>query len=241
MLPNPHHCATRPPLICDEALSWLSARYFVLAAQDKTDHNAFMSPPFLEQLAEPRPFPGGGSAAAYVGALALALVEKVVRLEIKRSEKDTPATVVWNGRLSTAVNISARFRLLTQEDGRAYARMSSLRAQDCEADVIVESVKEAAMVPVQIIHAAIQGLELVSESVGECRECLVPDLQVSGELLWAVARGAQAIASANIVLLESSAHRVELQNILTEALEDARDVYAKIKISVANKCSSDIR
>jgi len=186
-----------------------------------------MSPPFLEQLAEPRPFPGGGSAAAYVGALALALVEKVVRLEIKRSENDAFATVVWNGRLSTADNISARFRLLTQEDGRAYARMSSLRAQDSEADVIVEAVKEAAMVPVQIIHAAIQGLELVSESVGECRECLVPDLQVSGELLWAVARGAQAIASANIVLLESSAHRLELQNVLTKALEDARDVYAK--------------
>jgi methenyltetrahydrofolate cyclohydrolase len=144
-----------------------------------------MSQPFLEQLAEPRPFPGGGSAAAYVGALALALVEKVVRLEIKRSEADSPGTEVWNGMLSRVSNISARFRFLTQEDGRAYARMARLRAHGFETDVTLEAVREAAMAPVQMIHAAIQGLKLISESVRECREYLVPDLQVSVELLSA--------------------------------------------------------
>lgn len=96
----------------------------------------------MEQLAEPRPFPGGGSAGAYVGSLSLALVEKVVRLEIKRSNVDTPATLVWNGRLSRVASLSARFQFLTQEDGRAYAKMSKLRAQDSEAEVIVEAVKE---------------------------------------------------------------------------------------------------
>ena len=43
-----------------------------------------MPPSFLEQLAQPRPDPGGGAAAAYGGMLALALLAKVVQLEAQR-------------------------------------------------------------------------------------------------------------------------------------------------------------
>lgn len=184
---------------------------------------------FLEQLAEPRPFPGGGSAASYVGALALALVEKVVRLEMKRREIDAEATVIWSGRLSSAANLAAKFQLLSQEDGRAYARMSSVRAQVSEADVIMAAVREAAVVPLQIIHAAAQGCSLISESSKECKRYLVPDLQVSCELLWAVARGAEAIALANVMLMESVSNRAELHATLIEAVKDTRDEYTKTK------------
>jgi len=203
--------------------------HFVLVAHDKTDHKTLMSSTFLEQLAEPRPFPGGGSAASYVGALALALVEKVVRLEMKRCEVDTEATVIWSGRLSSVANLAAKFQLLSQEDGRAYARMSSIRAHVSEADVIVAAVREAALVPLQIIHAAAQGCSLISDSSRECKTYLVPDLQVSCELLWSVARGAEAIASANVMLMESAANRTELHATLMEAVNDALDEYTKTK------------
>ncbi len=116
--------------------------------------------------------------------------------------------------------------------------MSRARAQGSEAEVIVEAVKGAAMVPVQMIQVSIKGLELISEVVKECRDYLVPDLQVSVELLWAVARGAEAIAAANVVLLESPGHRVELQNIITQAVEDASDLYAGIKIR--NGCGAGL-
>ncbi|MGO9572343.1 MAG: cyclodeaminase/cyclohydrolase family protein [Desulfomonilaceae bacterium] len=188
-----------------------------------------MSSTFLEQLAEPRPFPGGGSAASYVGALALALVEKVVRLEMKRCEVDTEATVIWSGRLSSAAKLTAKFRLLFQEDGRAYARMSRVRAHVSEADVILAAVRDATLVPLQIIHAAAQGCSLISEISRECKTYLVPDLQVSCELLWAVARGAEAIASANVMLMESATNRTELHAMLIEAVKDTRDVHTKTK------------
>ena len=147
-----------------------SSSYFVLAEGDGKDHNASMALSFLEQLRQPQPFPGGGSAAAHAGKLALALVEKVVRLEIKACEADTLASTVWNDRLSTVTDLSARFDLLIQEDGRAYARLSRVRAEGSEADVIVEAVKESAMAPVQIIQASIEGLELISETVKQCRK-----------------------------------------------------------------------
>ena len=184
---------------------------------------------FLEQLAEPRPFPGGGSAASYVGALALALVEKVVLLEMKRCEINTEATIIWSGRLSSVANLAAKFQLLSQEDGRAYARMSSVRTQVSEAEVIMAAIREATLVPLQIIHSAAQGCSLISEISKECKRYLVPDLQVSCELLWAVARGAEAIALANVRLMESEANRAELHTMLVQAVKDARDQYTKTK------------
>jgi len=105
-----------------------------------------MSSTFLQQLAKPRPFPGGGSAASCVGALAPALVEKVARPEMKRCEVDTEATVIWSGRPSSLTNLAAKFQILSQADGPAYARMSSIRAHVSEADVVVAAVREAALV-----------------------------------------------------------------------------------------------
>jgi methenyltetrahydrofolate cyclohydrolase len=184
---------------------------------------------FIKQLAEPGPFPGGGSAASYVGALALSLVQKVVRLEMKRCEVDTEDTVIWNGRLDSAANLAARFQLLSQEDGRAYARVLSVRAQVHEAHVVMAAVRETALVPIQIIHAAAQGCSLISEISKECKTYLVPDLQVSCELLRAVAGGAEAIALANVMLMESASNRAELHAELMEAVKDARDEYTKTK------------
>ena len=202
---------------------------FVLAAHNETDHNTLMTSTFRKQLAEPRPFPGRGSAAAYVGDLALALVEKVVRLEMKRRQADTDAVGAWNGRLSRIANLSTRFQFLIQEDGRAYARMSSTRARVTDVDVVAEAVRESTMAPLEIIRGAIQGLSLISESSKDCRKHLVPDLQVSCDLLWAVARGAKAIALANIMLLESASNRTALHAALIEAFEDARDVHVATK------------
>ena len=70
---------------------------------------------------------------------------------------------------------------------------------------------------------------LEGRCIKQCREYLVPDLLVSVELLGAVTRGAEAIAAANVALLESSAQRAELRNILSKAVEDARVLYARIK------------
>ncbi|MGO9568848.1 MAG: cyclodeaminase/cyclohydrolase family protein [Desulfomonilaceae bacterium] len=184
---------------------------------------------FLEQLAEPRPFPGGGSAASYVGALAIALVEKVVRLEMKRCEVDTKSTFIWSGRLSSLANLGAKFQLLSEEDGRAYARMASVRAHVSEAEVITEAVRGAALVPLQIIHAAAQGCSLISEISKRCKRYLVPDLQVACELLWPLARPPKAIALANVMLMETGSNRAELHATLIEAFKHARDVHTKTK------------
>ncbi len=188
-----------------------------------------MTSAFRQQVAEPQAFPGGGSAAAYVGDLALALVEKVIRLEMKRCAVGTDAAVTWNERLSRIANLSTQFQFLIQEDGRAYAAMSRARASVPDVDSAAGAVTEAAMVPLQIIHGAIQGLRLISETSKDCKKYLVPDLQVSCELLWAVARGTKAIALANVMLMEPESNRAELHAALTEAFEDTRNAHAETK------------
>ncbi len=44
-----------------------------------------MSPDFLTELAQPRPDPGGGAAAAYSARVALGLITKLAKLEHKRA------------------------------------------------------------------------------------------------------------------------------------------------------------
>ncbi|MFP5212779.1 MAG: cyclodeaminase/cyclohydrolase family protein, partial [Acidobacteriota bacterium] len=39
---------------------------------------------FLAVLSKPNPTPAGGSAAAYAGAVAASLLEKIVRIEVRR-------------------------------------------------------------------------------------------------------------------------------------------------------------
>ena len=205
-----------------------SSSLFALVERSLTDHNASMSSSFMEQLRQPRPFPGGGSAAAHVGALSLALVEKVVRIEIKRREPDSPAFPVWNNRLSQVTNLAARFESLLEEDGRAYAGLSRVRAEKADAVAVFEAVREAVIAPARIISACAEGLGLISEIIKECRSYLVADLLVSVELLEAAAKGAEAIATANVLLLESTERRAELLNILTQAVDDVNYQYYSI-------------
>lgn len=183
---------------------------------------------FMEQLRQPQPFPGGGAAAAHVGALALALVEKVVRIEIGKSDADSSIHSVWNARLARATALLARFRELIHEDGRAYERMSKARAQESDVNVVAEAVTEAALVPSQIIGACAEGLELISETLEQCRKYLVSDILVCAELLFAVARGAKAIAAANVELLDPADRSAELLRILFEAIEHVDRLHGRI-------------
>jgi hypothetical protein len=67
-----------------------------------------MSPAFLTELARARPDPGGGAAAAYGARVGLALVAKVIHLELQRPNREAPEVLCWRALLARGSGSSWR-------------------------------------------------------------------------------------------------------------------------------------
>jgi formiminotetrahydrofolate cyclodeaminase len=149
--------------------------------------------PFHEltsRLASHDPVPGGGSASAYAGALAAALVSMVAELT-----PDDP--------LAEPLGARARERMaeltdLAQTDADAYARVVVARrmpkATDAEREerraALRRAMADAASAPLRIAEAAAAVLELVEQLAPIGNPNAASDVGVAGELAAAAFRGA---------------------------------------------------
>lgn len=159
-----------------------------------------MNEPFLVALANPEPSPGGGSAAGYSACVAIALVKKVIHLELLRSRTLPQVTAFWKGLLNQANEMGKALEELIEEDGKAYLEFVEARS-DCRSTNIASALDRAVECPVSIMEQSSQGLGLISEVGKRCGKHLLSDLLVSGESFLAAVRGAYHIAWANICLL----------------------------------------
>ncbi|MFZ5450866.1 MAG: cyclodeaminase/cyclohydrolase family protein [Thermodesulfobacteriota bacterium] len=179
---------------------------------------------FLEQLAQPRPDPGGGAAAAYGGMLALALVAKVVQLEALR-----PANLgegqVWAEKLGQVKQLVSDLDRLREEDVLAYAQMVRVRASGSQGPDWQEAVEYALAVPREIMARAEAGLVLVGWAGERCQKHLVSDLQVALEFLEAALLGAHHIARANLPLVAEEERRQGFSRQLGAAETTGREAY----------------
>jgi formiminotetrahydrofolate cyclodeaminase len=185
---------------------------------------------FLEDLAEPRPDPGGGAAAAYGVSLGLALATKIARLEAGRERGPSSR----DGRREEIVAALAALRTeasrLQDEDCRAYRKLVEASAPGHERLQFLAAFEEAVRCPIRIAKTAGAGLVLIAEIGSYCKRYLIPDLQVAAEFLGAAGEGAYCIAAANFILADSpTGHellRAELDAVLLQGrvrLASARD------------------
>ena len=92
------------------------------------------TPSFLEDLASPRPDPGGGAAAAYVALVGLALIEKVSRLELARGKLGDERDTYWRGELQAVRRLQESFSLLCSEDVLAYQRLAGTAGREANSE-----------------------------------------------------------------------------------------------------------
>ena len=166
-----------------------------------------MSPSFLDQLAQARPDPGGGAAAAYSAGVALALLTKVIRLERSRPRNNETLTDFWAEQLLAVRRLKRLFQRLRQADVEAYLNLArGLAAEPRQANFPL-AVEEAAHCPWQIMEQSLMALELVSKAGKLCRPHLLADLLVAAEILGGALQGAHHIAAANLPLMPTDAQR----------------------------------
>jgi len=182
---------------------------------------------FLEELSKAQPNPGGGAAAAYGASVALALLEKIIRLELNRHFEEGEKRRSWERRLKQVQKQAVSLSKLRDEDVQAYLRLAEARASGKEGFGLLGVIDEAIGCPVEIMEKVQTALLLLSDVGKECKNHLVSDLQVACELLGAAMEGAFHIACANLPLVHEASRRERILEKLCKNREHARRAYKK--------------
>ena len=177
-----------------------------------------MDSAFLQALAQARPDPGGGAAAAHSAALALALLSKVVQLEHRRQGPGNNPGIPWGDLLTRVRLVSAALLRLQEEDVRAYFKLTQARTSSNSMEVAA-ALEEAVACPLRIMQQAQEGLAIMAQAGAGCALHLVADLLVACELLGAAWRGAHHIARANLPLMPQDSRRAVWDEALSHTLE----------------------
>ena len=124
---------------------------------------------FLDDLAAGTPAPGGGSAAAYSGAVGAALVAMVARLTIGK-KKYALVEAEMQTVLGRAETLRAALTLAVQEDAAAFEAVmqafklpkDTAEQQEIRDRAVEEATIEAGRVPLRVASQAVEVLELAA-------------------------------------------------------------------------------
>jgi glutamate formiminotransferase/formiminotetrahydrofolate cyclodeaminase len=177
-------------------------------------YSAFAEEPsFLEKLAAGRPTPGGGSAAAYAGAMAAALVAMVARLTMGKK-----GYAQVEGRMSEIADRADEFRSSLEQavvsDARAFEdvmqayRMpkGSVVEEEARAEAIQHAIRGAATVPLQVARTSVDVYELASEVAERGNVHAISDAGTAASM----ARAAFAAAGLNVQINARDISDVEI-------------------------------
>ncbi|MGE5224083.1 MAG: cyclodeaminase/cyclohydrolase family protein, partial [Omnitrophica WOR_2 bacterium] len=177
------------------------------AVQEKTESSETDAtvPDFLDQLAEGSPAPGGGSAAAYTGAAAAALVAMVTRLTIGK-KKYAAVEDRMKQILTRAEELRASLTGAVDRDSAAFmAVIDAFRLpkdtpiQQQERQQAIEAATwDAAREPMEVARAAVELLGLAKETASQGNQNAICDSGTSAALAQAALTGAALNVRTNL-------------------------------------------
>ncbi len=188
---------------------------------------------FLEALARPEPVPGGGAAAAHGACVGLALLEKIVLVELRRS--DIPSESRWQNLLDEVRKSSATLLRLRDEDGEAYVRFAQAKTFGKSAEEILDPLKQAIECPIKIMEEAYKGLRLVARAAKRCKGHLLSDLLVVCELLRAAINGTHRITQANLGFMPDGSLLNSYVNELNKLQGESRDLVKSVEVGILER------
>jgi formiminotetrahydrofolate cyclodeaminase len=181
---------------------------------------------FIDALARPMPVPGGGAAAAHGACVGLALLEKIVQVEIQRSRDYSGPE--WKNLLQEVKKSSTALLQLRDEDGKTYLRFAQAKTFGKGETEVLKALVQAIECPIKIMEEANEAINYVARAGMHCKDHLVSDLLVVCELLRATINGAHRIAQANLNLMQSHLARSDYQNKLEQLLIGSRELYESV-------------
>jgi glutamate formiminotransferase/formiminotetrahydrofolate cyclodeaminase len=195
---------------------------------------------FFEQIAGPTPTPGGGTVAAFAGALATCLATMVANLTIGK-KKYAAAESVMGDVKREAEALRAELLGLARRDAEAFDAV--LRARRLpQATPAEQTARDAAiavadllasLVPLETVRACTKVVTLVSTAARHGNVNAVTDAGVAGLIAQAAGEGAALNVEINLKSLPDSADK----NAVAEDLESARAAL----LAAAEQCRNTVR
>ncbi|MDP9321568.1 MAG: cyclodeaminase/cyclohydrolase family protein [Chloroflexota bacterium] len=179
---------------------------------------------FSDDLASSAAVPGGGSAAAYAGAMGAALAAMVGRIAERKETSETTAALI-----AEADNLRSDFVRLVDDDSAAYARvreaMKLPKTNDDEKRARTERLQAALLaasrVPLEIAKTSRRLLDLCERTVERAAAATVSDIGVGAFLAETALRGAALNVMINLASIKDAAQVKALSEDLDHAVDGA--------------------
>ncbi len=185
---------------------------------------------FSDDLASDRPVPGGGSAAAYAGALGAALCAMVLRISAKKAREDLTV------RIEELEGLHADFLRLVDDDTAAFARVAEAMKMPRSSDEEKAARKArlqtgllgAARVPLELAKTARRLLHACEQTTTLASSATVSDVGVGALMAETALRGAALNVMINLAALEDAGQVKALSEELDHAIDGSEEQRARI-------------
>jgi glutamate formiminotransferase/formiminotetrahydrofolate cyclodeaminase len=179
---------------------------------------------FSDDLASSAAVPGGGSAAAYAGAMGAALAAMVGRIAERKETSEATTTLI-----AEADNLRADFIRLVDDDSAAYARVAEAmkmpKTNDDEKRERTERLQSALLaasrVPLEVAKTSRRLLDLCERTVERAASATVSDVGVGAFLAETALRGAALNVMINLASVKDAAQVKALSEDLDRAVDGA--------------------
>lgn len=182
---------------------------------------------YADLLASRDAVPGGGGAAAYVGALGAALGTMVGNLTVgKKKYADVEDRV--RGLMTRSEELRGRLQALSERDAevfeplsRAYGLPKSTPEEKAARDAVLQPALEAAArVPVEMAEALVEAIGVLAEYAEVGSQIAISDVGVGAALCRAALVSAELNVVINTRLLADERLRDELDGRARQAVAD---------------------
>jgi formiminotetrahydrofolate cyclodeaminase len=196
----------------------------------------------LEELASDKPSPGGGSAAAFTGAMAAALVSMVARLTIGR-KKYSSVDAQMQEILLQSEKLRSQLTEYIEKDAQAFERVMEVfklpketsEQEDARMQAIEIATREATQVPMQVAQWSATVLALAERVAALGNINAITDAGSAGELAVASIKSAGYNVKINLADLIDEVTIERMQTQIDQIEKRAATIEAKLTQILNNR------
>jgi len=194
---------------------------------------------FLDELASQNATPGGGSAAAIIGAMGAALVAMVCNLTIgKKKYADVEAEM--RVLLAKAEELRHRLTGMIEDDVKAFDAVMGAYGMPKETDAekasrnaaIQQALKLATDVPLRCCHAVREVIDLAAVASAKGNVGVISDAGVAAMAAWAALRSAALNVYINVPSIKdpefAASRRARLDRLLAQCAGTSEQAYGTV-------------